>query len=34
VERWRGVAMSNKPTAPAEPTGIESLLLKPSSGLK
>ena len=31
VERWRGIAMSNKPTAAAEPTGIESLLLKPSA---
>ncbi len=31
VERWRGIAMSNKPTAAAEPSGIESLLLKPSS---
>jgi DNA helicase HerA-like ATPase len=34
VARWRGIAMSNKPTAPTEPTGLDSLLLKPTSGAK
>jgi hypothetical protein len=32
VSRWRGVASSNKPTA--EPTGLESLLLRPSPSAK
>jgi DNA helicase HerA-like ATPase len=34
VARWRGVARSNKPTAASEPTGLESLLLRPSPSAK